>query len=256
MTPELSLYKRIEDTTRVTKEYYFFHNGPLSNWYIGGTPFKGERALEIVISLLLEAGVPHPAISTVSTQLLAQHYYNCGEQWMMACKAWLMETDVGTEDASSIRGGFPALQDEIYHNTPIGLSARRQRLHASSFARIIRASDPREQKALGKTVRNWNQQRWEAACMPIVVAGSCARAEATPILEEIYMDNQYGKRRFCEGSLSDCVWGVGIRWDNPIINNRKLWKGENLLGQCHDEACRRIVQAVNEEVKREEEKAL
>ena len=253
--PELSLYKRIEDTTRVTKDYYFFHSGPLSNWHTRGTPFQGQRALEIALPLLASTGIPHPAMSTVSTQLLAQHWYNCGEQWMMACKAWLMETDVGSEDASNIPGGFQALQDDIYKaSAPIGLGPRGQRLHASSLARVLRSSAPKDQKALGKTVENWNEERWEAACMPIVIAGSLARAESTPVLKEIYMDNKDGARKFVEGAPRDTIWGVGIRWDNPVINNPNHWRGTNLLGQCHDEACRMLVQAVNEEKQQEEER--
>ena len=172
----------------------------------------------------------------------------------MACKAWLMETDIGTEDASTIPGGFRALQDNIYlASTPTGLGPRGQRLHSSTLARIIRSSDPKTQKGLGREVKNWNEERWEAACMPSVVAACLARAESTPILREIYMDNQYGKRQFCEGSPSDRIWGVGISWKSPVIDNPRHWKGRNLLGQCHDEACRMLVLAVNEETKREDE---
>ena len=44
------------------------------------------------------------------------------------------------------------------------------------------------------------------------------------------------KRTFVEGSPVDCIWGVGVKWDDPRCDDQGCWRGENRLGRCHDEA--------------------
>ena len=36
---------------------------------------------------------------------------------------------------------------------------------------------------------------------------------------------------FVEGSPIDKIWGVGIAWDSPLIEDEGNWLGENLLGK-------------------------
>lgn len=73
---------------RLTSTHVFFWFGPFSNWHRPSC-FSGEAALEEMLPRLDEAGVPHPPREAPITDLLARHRYLCGEQWMMAAKAWL-----------------------------------------------------------------------------------------------------------------------------------------------------------------------
>ena len=77
---------------------------------------------------------------------------------------------------------------------------------------------------------------WEKASYHVVVAGSIARAEQDPDLKEIYLT--VGDRHFVEGSPSDTIWGVGLKFSNALIDDSSNWKGENRLGKCHDEAAK------------------
>jgi hypothetical protein len=45
------------------------------------------------------------------------------------------------------------------------------------------------------------------------------------------------KRMFVEGSPSDRIWGVGLRFNDKRLDNEREWKGTNRLGKCHDDAC-------------------
>ena len=241
-----TLHQRLADTTRFTAAHCFFHSGPLSNWYSRGAPFSGQVAIDTALPLLRKAGVRHPPVEAVSTQLISRHWFNCREQFMMACKAWLMEKEIGSEDTGSVPDGlegFLRTRELMYVASPnrLRMGERGKALWDSSLCQILRTSSPKEQKDLGKRVANWDEELWNSACMAVVTAACYARAAFNPILREAYLDNQYGKRSFVEGAPRDAIWGVGIGWQNPVINNPKHWKGENRLGRCHDEACKMVL---------------
>ena len=45
-----------------------------------------------------------------------------------------------------------------------------------------------------------------------------------------------------EAAGNDGIWGVGLREDNPLINNRFKWRGLNLLGYILTDVLQRISQ--------------
>lgn len=78
-------------SARVTDKYVFFWNGPLSNWN-AGRPFSGRRAMDLLIDRLDRSQISRPSRTALSTVMMGRHEFNCGEQFMMACKGWLFET--------------------------------------------------------------------------------------------------------------------------------------------------------------------
>ena len=52
-----------------------------------------------------------------------------------------------------------------------------------------------------------------------------------------------GDKILVEASPTDCRWGVGLARTDPRVYNKKLWRGENWLGQ--------IMMAVREGILRE-----
>lgn len=118
--------------------------------------------------------------------------YNCAEQWMMAKKAELFE-DFDTLD------------------------------------QIMSESSPKEQKALGRTVQNFDLPIWEANARRIVYRGN---------FHKFYQNDEFREALFAtkgktlvEASPVDRIWGIGLAEDNPDALDRTKWLGKNWLGE-------------------------
>jgi ribA/ribD-fused uncharacterized protein len=116
--------------------------------------------------------------------------YNCGEQYIMYQKALLFD-DV--ETAST----------------------------------IINEYSPKNQKQLGRKVKNFNSKVWDAVKYELVKNG----------LREKFVQNQelklyliqYKHYQLVEASPYDRIWGIGFS-EPEAIQNFERW-GENLLGK-------------------------
>lgn len=106
-------------------------------------------------------------------------------------------------------------------------------------AAIMAAKTPREQKALGRKVKGFDQAVWEAACQEIVYRGNLAKFRQNPGLREKLLAT--GDRIIAEASPMDRIWGVGMAEDHPNVTDQSVW-GQNLLG----EALMRVRQALRE----------
>jgi ribA/ribD-fused uncharacterized protein len=85
-------------------------------------------------------------------------------------------------------------------------------------ARIRAITDPAKAKALGREVRGFDEQRWTAERLRIVVTGNLAKFGQHPDLRE-YLRGTADKV-LVEASPEDRVWGIDPR----------TWRGLNLLG--------------------------
>jgi len=153
--------------------------------------------MNILVLRLRDIKIPYPMKNKASSLLMVKHSFNCGEQFMMACKAWLFDT---SQKASTLKA-------------------------------ILTSKTPRDQKALGRQVQGFNDRVWTPASVEIVVASQIARAEVNQHLAQLYQLS--GNRTFVEGSPMDRIWGAGIHYKQKAIENEKNWKGENRLGKCH-----------------------
>lgn len=228
------------EKTRCNKTHIFFWSGPLSNWY-KGEAFPGARALDLTIPKLDEMEINRPAELALSSRLLAAHTFICGEQWMMAMKGWLFERNVWGSDDTITDEKFQLLSTQLLAPQPPPKDQPLVReLYFSSLCSVLRSTSPKDQKALGRKCRDFDEAIWATASVPVVVACCVARAEADPELKRIYLRS--GHRTFVEGSPLDCIWGVGIRWNSPSIEHPRNWRGTNRLGVCHGLARDRILE--------------
>lgn len=94
--------------------------------------------------------------------------------------------------------------------------------------RILESRNPREIKALGRKVRNFDQEVWENSRYSIVLIGNYNKFIQNEELKEFILGAR--NRVLVEASPYDKVWGIGMAQDNENIENPFRWKGINLLG--------------------------
>jgi ribA/ribD-fused uncharacterized protein len=117
--------------------------------------------------------------------------YNCCEQWMMAEKARIFKDDY-------------------------------------ALAAILASSKPRDQKALGRQVRNFNQDVWNSVCRGIVYLGNLSKFKQNSALRTVLLATE--NRIIVEASPVDPVWGIGLSQDDPKSLDPAQWRGTNWLG--------------------------
>lgn len=116
--------------------------------------------------------------------------YNCVEQYMMASKA-------------RVFGDFDTLE------------------------LIMRTDHPRDQKALGRKVKNFNANIWNSIAKDIVYLGCLQKfLEHDELLTQLLST----KGLLVEASPYDKIWGIGLGMDNPDRFDVSKWKGTNWLG--------------------------
>ncbi len=118
--------------------------------------------------------------------------YNCAEQYMMARKA-IQFNDV------------------------------------ESWRAILKADNPRLQKALGRQVHCFDAKVWATVCRKIVYDGNYAKFTQNETLKQILLDT--GDNELVEASPYDTVWGIGLGEEDPDRFDKSKWKGTNWLGE-------------------------
>ena len=128
-----------------------------------------------------------------STFVIDGEKYNCAEQYMMAQKALFF----GDTEA-----------------------------HRA----IMKATDPSEQKMIGRQVRNFDADKWNEVCREIVYKANVAKFSQNEYLNK-WLKNT-GDRELVEASPTDCIWGIGLSTSDPRRFDRSKWRGTNWLGEA------------------------
>ena len=117
--------------------------------------------------------------------------YSCAEQYMMAEKA------------------------RLFHDEAM-------------LDKIMNTNYPKEMKAYGRAVQNFQDEVWESKAYSIVKKGNIAKFSQNPELGGFLKKTR--DKILVEASPYDRIWGIGMAQDNPDINNPFNWNGSNLLG--------------------------
>lgn len=96
--------------------------------------------------------------------------------------------------------------------------------------KILKSKNPREQKQLGREVKNFDESYWINNREEIMYR----------ILYEKFTQNEdfkkellkYKQHEFVEASPYDKIWGIGLDQTNDLILDESNWRGQNLLGKC------------------------
>lgn len=131
--------------------------------------------------------------------------YNCAEQYMMAEKA------------------------RFFNDT-------------ASLKAIMNATDPADQKRLGRGVKGFIKDKWDAVARDIVFKGNHAKFRQNKELREALFSTE---GTLVEASPYDQIWGIGLKMNDERAMSRKTWRGKNWLGET--------LTKVRDELKKEEE---
>lgn len=109
----------------------------------------------------------------------------------------------------------------------------------AGLRRLEPLHDVKEIKKAGRQVLGFDQEVWDSSNLAAVTIGNYYKMTQNDGLWAFV--NEMGDRQYVEGSPVDKVWGVALSWDDPLIEDRSNWKGENRLGQCLDNVWNMIV---------------
>jgi ribA/ribD-fused uncharacterized protein len=103
----------------------------------------------------------------------------------------------------------------------------RDRRHSLPNCRAL-DDDPKTAKALGRTVKNFDDDLWKANARRLVTEGNLAKFEQNGELRAFLVGT--GNLVLVEASPYDRIWGIGLMADDERAKNPATWQGQNLLG--------------------------
>ena len=96
---------------------------------------------------------------------------------------------------------------------------------------ILKAKKPKEAKALGRLVKDFDSEAWASVREDIMYNVVLAKFCQNEYLARLITRRDLLDKTFVEGSPVDDIWGVKLAWNDPKIDDESNWKGQNLLGK-------------------------
>jgi ribA/ribD-fused uncharacterized protein len=94
--------------------------------------------------------------------------------------------------------------------------------------KIIEAATPDQAKSLGRKVKGFVEEIWNAQRFDIVTEGNLAKFSQNPALQKLLLST--GSKILVEASPVDSIWGIGLAEGDERAKDPALWQGLNLLG--------------------------
>ena len=101
--------------------------------------------------------------------------------------------------------------------------------------KILATKDPKKAKELGRIVRNYDDKVWNDMRYKVMVDANKAKYSQNEDLKKLIISDEFKGKGFVEASPVDKVWGIGLGEKDPLADDEKNWKGQNLLGKSLDE---------------------
>lgn len=139
----------------------------------------------------------------------------------------------GVADESCFSNWFPAsfvLDGVEYPTTEHYMMAEKARLFGDDAMcdKILLAKTPKEAKACGRRVSDFDNEVWSGHRFEIVVTGNEAKFSQHELLGD-YLKNTHDAV-LVETSPHDRIWGIGMGRKNANARHPQYWRGLNLLG--------------------------
>jgi ribA/ribD-fused uncharacterized protein len=93
---------------------------------------------------------------------------------------------------------------------------------------ILACKTPKEAKAFGRKVQNFDGEVWQKHSSGIVVKANLAKFSANSGFAEWLLAT--APQVLVEASMWDKIWGIGMHAKAAGADDPKRWKGSNLLG--------------------------
>lgn len=106
-------------------------------------------------------------------------------------------------------------------------------------SQIMKTSDPKAQKKLGRQVQNFDKAVWGWKSVAVVTKGNLAKYRQNPEMKKALYATY--PKTLVEASPRDRLWGIGMGKDNPKAQNRATWRGKNLLGDTLTEVRNKLM---------------
>ena len=103
-----------------------------------------------------------------------------------------------------------------------------------AFFDILNSESPKEAKAIGRRVKNFDADKWNAISFDIMYDIVYQKFAQNEKLKRMLLDQELEGKHFVEGSPENGIWGVKVAWDDPRIDDMSNWNGENRLGKVLD----------------------
>jgi len=107
----------------------------------------------------------------------------------------------------------------------------------SAMRKIMFFKNPKDQKAVGRSVFGYDDEVWDFERYQIVCRILYAKFTQHPELAKLL--HSTGTKTIVEASPYDTIWGIGLGISDADIHCQLKWKGQNLLGKALMEIRRR-----------------
>lgn len=97
-------------------------------------------------------------------------------------------------------------------------------------AKVLETIHPKNVKALGRQVSNFDKTVWDYNCDAIVIKGNLLKFSQNPLLLANIIE--HSDKIFVEASPVDLIWGVGLHENDDLILDESNWTGLNKLGKA------------------------
>ena len=139
----------------------------------------------------------------------------------------------GTITSSCLSQWYPAsfeLEGIIYPTAEHWMMASKARLFADDevLKQILESTDPKTAKALGRKVKDFDDDVWKSNCRRLVTEGNVAKFSQNESLRTFLIGTE--DHVIVEASPFDRIWGIGLSVSNEKSKHPATWLGQNLLG--------------------------
>jgi ribA/ribD-fused uncharacterized protein len=95
---------------------------------------------------------------------------------------------------------------------------------------ILNQEEPKEQKKLGRLVKNFDEDIWNKIADSIVYEANLAKFSQNQDLKDLLLATNDDE--IIEASPYDNIWGNGLNITDTLKTPKDQWKGENRLGKA------------------------